>query len=408
MKPDPPKGMNEREAERIAYLVAGFMRQTLTEAEHDELDDWISASVENQRLFEDLTKSSSVEFALDEFDEPETRIALEKTKKRLQFSTPHRGVSKRGRLLWYSVAATLLLLVGLYFFYTRMNQNNSTIDPISLESTLKPGGNYAMLVLANGDTVNLSEAKNGLIDSSNGSDVMKTADGQLSYENPEARMLAYHELSTPVGGQFSVTLPDGSRVWLNSSSRLKYPVAFTGKTREIELEGEGYFEVKKIEGNDERGNVPFIVKVNGVEIQVLGTQFNVNAYKDEGVLRTTLIEGAVQVSMPTTIEPILMTPGQQFLLKNGEGEGQLLGNVDVEEAIAWKNGKFRFRDEPIENIMRQVGRWYGAEIVYENKGDFHFNATIFRNEPVEKLLDILEETGRVKFRIEGKVIYVRG
>ncbi|HEX7845465.1 MAG TPA: FecR domain-containing protein [Chitinophagaceae bacterium] len=416
MKPDSSNRMDGRDPERIAFLIAGFLRQTLTEAEHDELDDWMNESPANQRLFEKLTDPDAIEEKLSSFDEPDTAAALQLIKQRMHFADAVVKPIRSKRRMWYAAAASLVLLVGLFFLYTLMNNNKPTIEPVT-ENELQPGGNYAMLTLANGQKVNLRNAANGLIDSSSGSEVMKTADGQLSYENPEARMIAYHELATEVGGQYSVVLPDGSRVWLNSSSKLRYPVAFAGKERVVELEGEGYFEVAQLASNSSQGEeskIPFIVKVDGMEVKVLGTIFNVNAYKDEDGKRTTLIEGSVKLRRESADvnremgESVILRPGQQAKMTSEGHITEVKSDVDVNEVIAWKNGKFQFKDEPIETIMRQVGRWYGAEVLYEDKVDFHFNATIYRKEPVERLLEVLEETGRVKFRVEGKRIYVKG
>jgi transmembrane sensor len=411
MKPDPAKKSIEKEAERIAYLLSGFMQQTLSEIEHDELDAWMTSNPNNQRLFEELTDPDILGKRLVEWDEPVEEIALEKIKERLQFSN-QQNKGKRVRMMRYSIAASVILLAGIYFIYTLMNRNDrSAIEPLSTnKDQLQPGGNNALLILANGDTVNLAAAKNGLIDSSSGSEVMKTADGQLSYENPEARILAFHTLHTPVGGQYSLTLPDGSRVWLNSSSRLKYPVAFTGKDRIVELEGEAYFEITSLTIPNNNQRIPFIVKVADVSVEVLGTRFNINAYADENSIRTTLVEGRIRLETgdeeQKTFESKILQPGEQAMVQKGNIEVKGIEAADMEEVLSWKNGVFRFRDESIESIMRQVGRWYGSEVQYEGKIEYHFNATILRGEPVARLLEVLEETGRVKFKIDGRKIMV--
>jgi transmembrane sensor len=281
---------------------------------------------------------------------------------------------------------------------------------------IQPGGNKATLTLTNGKTIDLETAKNGLIDSTNGSDVLKIADGQLSYEGNSKEKTGEHILSTPAGGQYSVTLPDGSRVWLNSKSSLKYPIVFDEKERVVELEGEGYFEVAHLtpssspDGEGNR-NVPFIVKLkNGSSVKVLGTHFNVMAYDDEGSVKTTLLEGKVIVRSQEsggTVRSQELEPGEQGI-REGSSEWRVVNSIDTNAVIAWKNGRFQFKDATIETIMRQVARWYDAEIIYEGKIDFHFNATtIYRSEPLEKLLEVLEETNRVHFRVEGKKVFVR-
>jgi ferric-dicitrate binding protein FerR (iron transport regulator) len=203
-----------------------------------------------------------------------------------------------------------------------------------------------------------------------------------------------------------VLLPDGSRVWLNAASRLRYPVAFTGVERVVELSGEAYFEVSKALKDGQRQ--PFIVRCRGLSVEVLGTRFNVQAYADEAGVMTTLLEGRVRLADAERAGNAReLLPGQQASL-GADGQWWLDSGVDTAAAVAWKNGQFRFINTTIGDAMRQVSRWYGAEVVYE--GDtvaYHFNATIYRDEPVEKVLAVLSATKRVQFRVEGRRIYVR-
>ncbi|MBI3138041.1 MAG: DUF4974 domain-containing protein [Sphingobacteriales bacterium] len=407
MKPDDQHIKSIEEVERIAYLIAGYLRNSLSNQEHDELDEWITASERNQLFFEELTDPAVIRDELRRMGEPDTGAILQRLKGGIKFNSPAK--KKTGvNFINYAVAASILLLVGLFYFFNRMEYFKQHLEKPLTNQSILPGGNYAMLTLADGRSINLAVAENGLLDSSSGSDVLKTADGQLSYENPDGRMVAYHILQTSVGGQYSVLLPDGTRVWLNSSSSLKYPVAFTGKERVVELKGEGYFEVtKSIDSKKPEIKKPFIVKVGEhAAIEVLGTRFNVNAYGDEPYIATTLLEGRVKAGD-------LQGGGLQKELSPGQqahtglmGETEVVSGVNTELAVAWKNGEFKFKNATINEIMRQVSRWYGAEIVYEDKVDYHFTATIYRNEPVEKLLGILEATKGVKFRLEGRKIFI--
>lgn len=204
-----------------------------------------------------------------------------------------------------------------------------------------------------------------------------------------------HTLTTPVGGQYQVTLPDGTKVWLNASSMLKYPSRFTGNDRTVELSGEGYFEVAK------NISKPFKVVANDVNVEVLGTHFNINAYSDEPSLMTTLLEGSVKVSKGNDFK--MLIPGQQSAVINDQIR---ISNVDTSNIVAWKNNEFKFTDAPIETVMRQVKRWYGAEIIYQDKVTHHFNATVDRTESIDKLLHYLEGTGQVHFKLDNKKIIV--
>ncbi|HSU26797.1 MAG TPA: FecR domain-containing protein [Chitinophagaceae bacterium] len=390
---------NEEQAQRTAWLIAGYIRQTLTEKEHDELDDWVTASDANQRLFEELVNPKFIEKGLAEMAGTDSQAALDKIKLRLHFK-PERPIKKK--LITYGIAASLVILVGLFFLFILMDKKADPGKPGLTENTIQPGGNYAVLKLANGQTINLYDAKNGLIDSSGGSEVLKTADGQLSYEKEGKAGNEIHTLTTPAGGQYNILLADGSRVWLNASSSLTYPVTFSGKTREVTLTGEGYFEIANVSQHTAAGEekIPFIVDVRGRRVEVLGTHFDINAYEDETTINTTLLEGKVRIGDEE------LSPGEQAQL-DPNGKITILQNINTAEAVAWKNGQFQFKDALIEPIMRQVKRWYDAEVVYEGKVDFHFNATIYRKEPVEKLLHILEETNRVHFKIDGKKIIVK-
>ncbi|HMK16866.1 MAG TPA: FecR domain-containing protein [Chitinophagaceae bacterium] len=411
MNDDRINGMNEASADRVAYLVAGYIRQTLTEKEHDELDEWMTASDENQRLFEELTDPVTIERGLNEMESVNVVAARERIKNKIRF-TDQKTASGKKRWISFSTAASIVIAIGVIFFM--VNRKTKPGKETVKTGVIKPGGNFAELILANGKVVNLYEAKNGLIDSTNGNEVLKSADGQISYENHSNTENEFHLLKTPVGGQYSVTLPDGSRVWLNSLSSLKYPVSFSGSERVVELEGEGYFEVvhqsspglkaTPSEGGQEK--TPFVVKVNGMRVEVLGTHFNINAYKDEPSVNTTLLEGRVRVGKSGSPEELVLKPGEQTRLMEN-GELKIENNVDINEVVAWKNGMFQFKDAPIENVMRQVARWYDVEIVYDGKPDHHFNATIYRKEPVEKLLHYLEQTNEVHFKVEGRRIVVR-
>ncbi|TMI94615.1 MAG: hypothetical protein E6H08_08375, partial [Bacteroidetes bacterium] len=212
MNDDPKNGMNEASADRVAYLVAGYIRQTLTEKEHDELDEWITTSDDNQLLFEELTDPVTIERGLNEMEKVNVRAAMERLKSKIRF-TDQKITSGKKRWVSYSAAASILVATGLIIFFM-MNKKPKAGKEIAKKELIKPGGNFAELILSNGKVVNLYEAKNGLIDSSKGNEVLKSADGQISYENHSNAENEFHVLKTPVGGQYSVTLPDGSRVWL--------------------------------------------------------------------------------------------------------------------------------------------------------------------------------------------------
>lgn len=388
------------DADRIKFLIAGFIRETLTESEQDELDAWVSASEENLLLFEDLTDENKVEESLRFLDQVNTEKALRRIKVKIGM---RKKIGKTARLWYYGIAASVILAIGVFAFFTLTNRNAGKDEKkiIVSQPDIAPGGNKAVLIMGDGSIISLTDAVNGLLRNENGTAISKTATGELTYStgNPaEGASTVYNTLSTPRGGQYKVVLPDGSKVWLNASSSLKYPTAFIGTDRVVELTGEGFFEVAK---NKAR---PFKVRLpEASEVEVLGTSFNVMTYGDEASQQTTLIEGSVKMSNNNS--EIILKPGEQGLVSTG-GKLHVNRSVNTHEITAWKDGNFDFRNASIETIMRQVQRWYDVDVVYRAKIQHEFNADVSRNEPVSQLLRLLELTNRVHFKIENKIIYV--
>jgi len=386
----------DKEAYRIAYLIAGYIRNTLTQNEHQELDEWVNANDHNMKLFEDLTDERNIEANLAMMD----KVQSEKSFKQLQESGAFKKTAKRFKIrrVWIA-AASVVILIGAFLIYRYSGKSPGRNNDLSMtdSTTLKPGGNRATLTLANGAVIDLTTAKNGLIQDGKDSHVSKLRDGELVYEESDSSngSLAMHTLSIPVGGQYQLKLPDGTMVWLNAKSSIRYPVAFSGKERRVFVTGETFFEVAKDKTK------PFRVVADDVTIEAVGTQFNVNAYSNEPFIATTLVEGSVLVTKGT-IENILK-PGQQAQL--GSDNFQIT-NADISDVIAWKNDQFKFTKTPIDAIMRQIERWYDADVVYQDSVNLHMNATIDRNVPVTRLLRLLEETNQVHFKIDGKKIIV--
>jgi ferric-dicitrate binding protein FerR (iron transport regulator) len=302
-----------------------------------------------------------------------------------------------------AVAATVmgLLLLSTFLLYNRNTSKetaNAEVDKRRFKNDVLPGGDKATLTLADGSTVVLDDARNGTLAQQGSSKVIKV-DGKLMYDpaNNNSKEIVYNTISTPNGGQYQLELPDGSLVWLNATSSIHFPTSFVGKERRVEVTGEAYFEVAK------NRDMPFIVTVNGSEVQVLGTHFNVNAYSDEDNVKTTLLEGSVKFVSGTNIN--MLRPGQQSQLASN-GLIKVVSNVDVDEVVAWKNGMFDFDNAGIETVMRQLSRWYDVEIEYKGKTDDQFIAEMRRNIKLSDALKALELTGKVKFEIQGKKIIV--
>lgn len=330
---------------------------------------------------------------------------------------------------WFRYAATILLLlsVGAYFWFriSDPKPDTVTVNPSATPADIAPGGNKAVLMLADGSHIVLDTAANGHLASQGNTQVTKLANGQLAYSSSkgaETPAVTYNTLKTPRGGQYRLTLPDGTQVWLNAASSITYPTAFTGDKREVSVTGEAYFEVSHLLASASKGGkrVPFIVLVppyktdeGGCSIEVLGTHFNINAYRDEPTLNTTLLEGKVVVRAFRDKElgvggrePAILKPGQQALIpalasafNNPSTEIKVLP-ADVEQVMAWKNGAFNFNDKKLEEVMRQLSRWYDVEVMYEGKTpDKTFYGQMGRDLTLTQCLKILEKM-QVHFRIE--------
>jgi transmembrane sensor len=301
-------------------------------------------------------------------------------------------------------AATILVAVsvtGLYFYGRRTSKAVCCAPPVAVTipgKDMPPGSNKATLLLGDGSTVNLGAVRNGVIRKVAGTLIDKQ-DGQLRY-NVSAADIApeMNTIQTPRGGQYQVILPDGTKVWLNAASSLTYPTAFTGGDRTVHLKGEAYFEVS--EGKDK----PFKVIVGNMQVNVLGTHFNVMAYDDENAIKTTLLEGAVKVTEGAASQ--VLRPGQEARLDRSSESFKLL-DVDADVAIAWKNGVFQFGGSPIETVMREIARWYDVDVEYQGRTDEHFTGTISRSVNASEVFKMLELTGAVHFNFDGKKIIVR-
>jgi len=313
------------------------------------------------------------------------------------------------RFPWWSVAASILILLnlGLYFFSPPKNTNQSTDQAIS---KIKAGGDKAFLILANGKRLSLTDADTGKIAEQMGLQLSKSADGQLIYTVSDKKSAlqtgepVYNKIETPIGGKYQINLPDGTKVWLNAASSLRFPVVFTAAERRVELTGEGYFEVSKDK------NKRFIVLTEGQELSVFGTHFNINAYPDEPAVKTTLLEGSVKISQTNrtgpgqTIQSRFLNPGQQSILNARTFE---VKTVDIESVVDWKNGRFIFNDEDIKSAMRKLSRWYDIKVSYEgNFEHINFGGSFSRSNHLADIIKILEATNEFKFEVEGREVKI--
>lgn len=302
---------------------------------------------------------------------------------------------KTVKWLWWSAAVIIPAAVAGWLLWSTPG---NVPDKVVVKTVVQPGSDKAVLVLENGEEITLEGGKEerGALPESQGFVMMEK--GVLKYRDiPAAVPGGMHTLRTPRGGKFQLLLPDGTHVWLNAASTLRFPTAFNGKERRVELNGEAYFDVAANAGS------AFLVKADSMQVNVLGTGFNIMAYPEEGMPKATLVEGSLQVKQGGSA--VVLKPGQQAQPK---ADGHLnVQPADMDVALAWKEDKFRFRDADIKTIMRQVARWYNVSVRYE--GDVRgrrLSGVVKRNSAIREMLDVLEEAGNVHFAVQGEEVTV--
>lgn len=395
---------------RITKLLQDFSDGTIGKNEYAELIHYFNLKGNDEEIYAAMDELWKNTLAEAHYTKEEEEAFYQKLVNGKDFHT-NAGKTKPVRL-WYKIAAAAAVLAVLSIgIYDLSSQHGLKDENRFAKNDIAPGGNKALLTLSNGKSINLNEATDGKLASENGISITKAKSGELVYTisdqgkaSSKTRQAMLNTISTPKGGQWQVRLPDGSVIWLNAATVLKYPVTFSGKKeRRVELTGEAYFEIAKDKTK------PFIVHSFKQEVKVLGTHFNVNAYENEPVVRTTLLEGSVQletVGGRGEDHPEILKPGEQASLT---GNGFKIAVTNVLLAIDWKNNEFRFKNEPLPGIMRKVARWYDVDIVYlkEEKKMPTFSGSVSRSQDVSEILKMLEEAGDVNFSIEGKTIRVR-
>jgi transmembrane sensor len=303
------------------------------------------------------------------------------------------ALNNNKRFLPWVAAAIILIIAGGWYLNNIFSERKNNIAVNTSGNDVAPGSSRATLRLADGSVIILNDTHNGIIAEQGSANITKLSDGELSYvlaKNTTGKSVI-NTMSTPRGGQYQLRLPDGSKVWLNSSSSITFPTIFDNKNREVTITGEAYFEIAK------NARQPFFVNANHAIIEVLGTNFNVNAYADEPTMNTTLLEGSVRVS------GVILVPGQQAKIKD---QSIKIEKVNTEQVVSWKNGSFNFEDTDLKTVLRQLARWYDVVIEYRgNVPDMNFGGEIGRSLTLSQVLEILEKSG-VSFKIEGNKLIV--
>ena len=372
--------------QRFDYLLEKYLDGSITDAEKQELGD----------LYKDANLKDAV--YPDDRESVSERM-LSRLKNEIQQEKTSGSFFKSWRI--GVAAASVIAVFGIYII-------NRPVAPKMMakhspaNQAILPGTNVAVLTLGNGKSILLNGGSIGKLAVQGGTTITKNAAGQISYQaadnDQNNNEIVFNTITTPMGGQFRVTLPDGSNVWLNAASSLTYPSRFKGSERHVELHGEAYFEIFKDKSS------PFTVTAEDANIKVLGTHFNVMAYKNEPSVNTTLLEGSVSLSSKNA--HALLVPGQQGAVDN-KAQNITLHEVNVEDAVAWKNGYFSFRKQNLPAAMNKIARWYNVEVEYSgNVNNKFLGGTVSRSENIQELLNYLELTGIAKFKIDGRRIKV--
>lgn len=367
-------------------------------------NEWLSERPENLAAFQEAELQlramlSAVRFELEKKDSEEVWQRIEHSIHR------EAGVVRiRSIISWVTAAAVVLFLAGGTWYFLNTQSGGSVLTQnTGMQDSITPGGNRAVLTLSDGTRVVLDSANTGAISQQGKITVVKLKEGELSYEAGSANKIqsevVYNTICTPRGGQYQLILSDGTKVWLNAESSLRYPVLFGGEARSVELTGEGYFEVAH------KNKLPFHVRAGSVDVKVLGTHFNVNAYGNESAINTTLLEGSIAVSVSG--KTATLKPGEQARFQIDNQEFQTLTHTDLDQIIAWKNGYFSFRNTSLKEVMRQIERWYNVAVQYDGIIEHRkFGGGIERSAQLSDVLQILEESN-VHFKLKGRKLIVK-
>ncbi|WP_436489210.1 FecR domain-containing protein [Chitinophaga sp. ARDCPP14] len=395
--------MEEKDVQQLLYIAGLIYRQRsgeLDEAEQETVDNWLAASEQNRQLFRELSSQDLEAITRNEADPANLQASVE----RVYLATgikpgPARIYISKWRT-WRWAAAVLVLTVAGAAGLQLAKEKSKPIAAIHT-TDVAPGSRKATLKLGNGATIILDDAQNGVIANQGKTVIKKSGNGQLVYDASASvtTEITYNTITTPNGGEYEVILPDGSHVWLNAASVIRFPAAFTGNTRKVEINGEAYLEIVKNE------KAPFIVVSGKHSVEVLGTKFNIHSYPKEEDITTTLIQGSIRIAAGKYTK--VLQPGQQSLVNTSSNSNiRLATGVNMDEVLAWRNGKFIFDDASLKTVVSQLERWYDVNIDYAGMEDYRFNGEISRNVSLSKVLKMMELTSNIHYKINDRNIYM--
>ncbi|MBS7157062.1 MAG: DUF4974 domain-containing protein [Sanguibacteroides justesenii] len=384
-----------KEAFEIARIIQKSLKGRLSESEEKLLSDWRKVSDENEHAFQRMISEDFYTVGMEKLETYDYRVAYGRfLQKKYQRRRKRRFLISMARVA--AVALPFVMAVVLYVGLNR--EEEQTLRP-SLASNILPGTSKAVLTLANGQMIPLGKETTDSTIITDGTQISASESGITYADGGESEAVVYNKLDIPRGGEFCLTLSDGTRVWLNSETSIQYPVVFGTKERRVFIQGEAYFEVAK------DAKKPFTVQFMSSSVTVLGTSFNIRAYPEEKQSQTTLAEGSVRIYSPGS--SMLLKPGEQAEVKALSGE-MVKKEVDVKTFTSWKNGRFVFEQEPLENIMRTLERWYDIRVIFRDEGAkrISLSGNLKRYGDFSQVMNMLQMTGDVRFELHGNDVYI--
>lgn len=384
-----------KEAFEIARIIQKSLKGRLSESEEKLLSDWRKVSDENEHAFQRMISEDFYTVGMEKLETYDYRVAYGRfLQKKYQRRRKRRFLISMARVA--AVALPFVMAVVLYVGLNR--EEEQTLRP-SLASNILPGTSKAVLTLANGQMIPLGKEATDSTIITDGTQISASESGITYADGGESEAVVYNKLDIPRGGEFCLTLSDGTRVWLNSETSIQYPVVFGTKERRVFIQGEAYFEVAK------DAKKPFTVQFMSSSVTVLGTSFNIRAYPEEKQSQTTLAEGSVRIYSPGS--SMLLKPGEQAEVKALSGE-MVKKEVDVKTFTSWKNGRFVFEQEPLENIMRTLERWYDIRVIFRDEGAkrISLSGNLKRYGDFSQVMNMLQMTGDVRFELHGNDVYI--
>ncbi len=386
-----PMKAHQHQEYKIAKLIAKSVAKTLSSHEKEELDKWLEDE-SAQKLFNKITDTNNLNAKYDFYQSvniDKHYAQLNKKINRIKTIALVKQISK------YAAVIVLCLSVS-FVWYQQVGKQDATISKAALNE-LKPGYSKATLVLSDGSEVALDTLQNKNIQTK-GLAQIQNKNNVLEYTISEVKQaglinIGFNTLHVPIGGIYNLILPDGTKVWLNSATSIKYPEAFVGKTREVELIGEAYFEVVS---NPEK---PFVVNNQSLNVTVLGTAFNVSAYHDDAFFTTTLVEGKVKLASAKT-QDIILTPNEVGFFNKSNSKLEIKKYEDIRNYTSWKDGKFYFERESLDNILKKLGRWYNFKVEFTDAkaAQSVFTGVAHKNYKIENLMDMIAKTARIRYQ----------